>query len=291
MPAHTYIRTGDYLAAAKNNALAAQVDRVYAQKAEKEGSIYDLMYHSHNEHFLAMAASMAGNYAEAKAAADGLAKRLAPHAKTMLMLDGFMSTPLWVDARFGKWDAILARPEPAKELLATHVMWRYTRALAYAATGNLDKASAERGEFAAEAARVPADVNFGEQNSAKDIMGVAGHILDARIAMAQGNKADAIGHLRQAVMAQDALNYDEPADWYYPVRESLGAVFLAAGQATEAEQVFREDLVRNPRNPRSLFGLMQSLKAEQKEADAAWVERQFKTAWKGADTKLQISDL
>ena len=291
MPAHTYIRTGDYLAAAKNNALAAQVDRNYAQKAEKEGSIYDLMYHSHNEHFLAMAASMAGNYAQARAAADGLAKRLAPHAKTMLMLDGFMSTPLWVDARFGKWDAILARPEPAKQLLATHVMWRYTRALAYAAKGNVDEALAERGEFATEAARVPADVNFGEQNSAKDIMGVAGHILDARMAMAQGKKDDAIEHLKQAVTAQDALNYDEPADWYYPVRESLGAVYLAAGQTTEAENVFREDLRHNPRNPRSLFGLMQCLRAQQKDADAAWVERQFKTAWRGADTKLQISEL
>jgi tetratricopeptide (TPR) repeat protein len=291
MPAHTYIRTGDYLAAAKNNALAAQVDRAYAQKAEKEGSMYDLMYHSHNEHFLAMAASMAGNYTQAKAAADGLAKRLAPHAKTMLMLDGFMSTPLWVDARFGKWDAILARPEPAKELMATHVMWRYTRALAYAAKGNVDKASAERGEFAVEAARVPADVNFGEQNSAKDVMVIAGHILDARTAMAQGKKDDAIAHLRQAVTAQDALNYDEPADWYYSVRESLGAVLLAASQATEAEQVFREDLRRNPRNPRSLFGLMQSLRTQQKEADAAWVEQQFKTAWRGADTKLQLSDL
>ena len=61
----------------------------------------------------------------------------------------------------------------------------------------------------------------------------------------------------------------------HPVRESLGATLLAAGQAQEAEQVFREDLVRNPRNPRSLFGLMQCLKAQQEEADAVWIERQF----------------
>jgi len=291
MPAHTYIRTGDYQAAARNNAMAAQVDRAYAQKADKEGSIYDLMYHSHNEHFLAMAASMAGNYAQAKAAADVLAKRLAPHARTMLMLDRFMFTPLWVDARFSKWDAILARLEPAKELPATHLMWRYTRTLAYVAKGEVEKASEEREQFSAEAAGVPADANFGEQNRAAEIVGVAGHILDARIAMAQGKKDDAIDHLKQAVAAEDALNYDEPADWYYPVRESLGATLLAADQAEEAEQVFREDLRQNPRNPRSLFGLMQSLKTQQKEANAAWVERQFKTAWKGADTKLKISDL
>jgi tetratricopeptide (TPR) repeat protein len=291
MPAHTYIRTGDYLAAAKNNALAAQVDLAYAQKADKEGSIYDLMYHSHNEHFLAMAASMAGNYAQAREAADGLAKRLAPHAKTMPMLDGFMSTPLWVDARFAKWDALLARPEPAKELPGTHVMWHYTRALAYAAKGNVDKALAERDQFAAETASLPADASFGEQNRTKDVMGIARHILEARISLTQGKKDDAIDHLRQAVAAQDALNYDEPADWYYPVRESLGATLLAAGQLADSEQVFREDLRRNPRNPRSLFGLMECLRAQQKEADAAWVERQFKTAWRGADTKLLISEL
>jgi hypothetical protein len=93
------------------------------------------------------------------------------------------------------------------------------------------------------------------------------------------------------VTAQDALNYDEPPDWYYPVRESLGGALLAAGKPIDAEQVFREDLRRNPRNPRSLFGLMHSLKAQQKDADAAWVESQFKVAWKSADTDLRLSDL
>jgi inorganic triphosphatase YgiF len=87
------------------------------------------------------------------------------------------------------------------------------------------------------------------------------------------------------------LRYDEPPDWYYPVRESLGAALLTVGRATDAEQVFREDLKRNPRNPRSLFGLMHSLQAQHKDADAAWVESQFKTAWKNADTTLDISAL
>ena len=133
MPAHIYARTGYYVEAAKNNVEAAKVDRVYARKADQEGSMYDLMYHSHNEHFLASAASMAGRYGEAKAAADGLATRLMPHAKTMPMLDTFIMTPLWVDARFNKWDAILARPEPFKELPGTHAIWRYTRTLAFIA--------------------------------------------------------------------------------------------------------------------------------------------------------------
>jgi tetratricopeptide (TPR) repeat protein len=291
MPAHIYIRTGDYAAAVKNNAEAAKVDKVYAQKADKEGSIYDLMYHSHNEHFLASAASMAGRYEEAKAAADGLAKRLEPHAKIMPMLDGFIFTPVWVDVRFAKWDAILKRPEPLKELPGTHAMWRYSRALAFAARGEGDKAGTERTLFAAEAAALAPDSNFGGFNSAKDILGLALEVIDARIAAARGQKEEAISHWRKAVQLQNAMFYNEPADWYYPVRESLGAALLSAGRASEAEQVFRDDLQRNPRNPRSLFGLMNSLKTQQRDADAAWVERQFKEAWKEADSKLELANL
>lgn len=289
MPAHIYARTGDYADAAKNNVEAAKVDTVYARKADKEGSMYDLMYHSHNEHFLASAASMEGRYVEAKAAADGLATRLMSHAKTMPMLDSFIMTPLWVDARFNKWDTILARPEPPKEVPGTHVMWRYTRTLAFAARGEKEKAAAEREQFTAEATSFPAEANLGALNTGKDVLSLAEQVLDARIAMARGSKDEAVSHWRKAVELQDALNYDEPPDWYYPVRESLGSALLAGGKAADAEQVFREDLKRNPRNPRSLFGLMHSLKAQQKDADAAWVQKQFETTWKNADTQLEIS--
>jgi tetratricopeptide (TPR) repeat protein len=291
MPAHIYIRTGDYDAAVKNNVEAAHVDRVYAEKAEKEGSLYDLMYHSHNEHFLAMAACMAGRYEEAKAAADALAKRLEPHVKMMPMLDGFLFTPIWVDVRFAKWDHILSSLEPPKAPRGTHAMWRYSRAMAFAARGEADKAATERNLLSKEASALPADANFGGFNAAKDLLGVAMEVVDARIAAARGQKEGAIAHWRKAVLMQDALNYDEPADWYYPVRESLGAALLAANKPDEGEQVFRDDLQRNPRNPRSLFGLMNCLNVQQKEWDAAWVEGEFNSAWKGADTKLRLSDL
>ena len=291
MPAHIYIRTGDYAAAVKNNADAVRVDRVYAQKAEKEGSIYDLMYHSHNEHFLAAAAAMAGRYEQAIAAAEGLAKRLEPHAKRMPMLDGFIFTPLWVDVRFSKWEAILNRPEPPGGLRGTHAMWRYSRALAFAARDESAKAVAERDLLSGEVSAFADDANFGGFNAARDVLSLALEVVDARIAPARGRNEEAIAHWRKAGMMQDGLNYNEPADWYYPVRESLGAALLAAGRANDAEQVFRDDLLRNPRNPRSLFGLMNSLRTQQRDADAAWVEREFKEAWKGADTKLRLSDL
>ncbi len=132
---------------------------------------------------------------------------------------------------------------------------------------------------------------LGPLNKAQDIFGVATHVIDARIAAATGKKDEAIAHWQKAVEIQDTLNYDEPADWYYPVRESLGAALLNADKPSEAEQVFRADLLQNPRNPRSLFGLMEALRAQKRDSDAIWVETQFHAAWKNADTKLTLLTL
>ena len=291
MPAHIYIRTGDLESAIKCNVLAVKADQKYALEAQQTGSIYDLMYHSHNEHFIAMAASMAGRYAQARAAADGLAKRIEPHVHAMLMLDYFIATPIWVDARFNKWDAIMARPEPAKLMPTTHLFWTYSRTLAFAARGEVEKAVAEREAFAKEMEAAANGHHGYGLNKLNDVLGVASRVANARVAAARGNFPEAIEHWRKAAELQDALIYDEPADWYYPVRESLGAALLSSGDAKAAEQAFRDDLQRNPRNPRSLFGLMNALKAQQREEDAAWVEGQFKKAWSTADTQLALKDL
>jgi len=175
--------------------------------------------------------------------------------------------------------------------VGTHALWRYSRALAFAARGNRNQAAAEQSKFTAEAAAIPADTKLGDQNTAGNILAVAGHILDARIAAASGMQEQAISHWRAAVAAQDALNYAEPPDWYFPVRESLGAALLEAGKLEEAEAVFRADLLQHPRNPRSLFGLLQTLRAEHRDSDAAWVQRQFEEAWKNAEVKLELKDL
>jgi hypothetical protein len=119
---------------------------------------------------------------------------------------------------------------------------------------------------------------------------MAAGALNARIAFAHGDFAAAIEKWRAAILAEDHMVYHEPPDWYYPMRESLGAVFLLAGQPAEAEKVFRDDLNRNPRSPRSLFGLWKALEAEQKPADADWTRRSFEAAWRGAANQLRIED-
>jgi tetratricopeptide (TPR) repeat protein len=207
------------------------------------------------------------------------------------MLDVFLWMPICVDLRFAKWNAIAARPEPPSERKISHLMWRFSRALDFSARREIAKAGAEQVLFAREAAALPADVVVSEMNPSAAILNVANKTLAARMAMAKGDTDEAIRTWQSAVEAQDKLNYDEPPDWYYPVRESLGAALLLNGKAKEAEQVFREDLRHNPRNPRSLFGLRESLAAQHADADAAWVDREFRSTWKNADVELRLGDL
>jgi Tfp pilus assembly protein PilF len=118
---------------------------------------------------------------------------------------------------------------------------------------------------------------------------IMSEIVEASLAKAQRQTDAAIAHLQRAVSLQDTLDYDEPPDWLAPTRESLGAALLLEGKAGQAETVFREDLKRNPRNPRSLFGLAETLKAERKMGEAATVQEQFRQVWSKADTTLTVS--
>jgi len=71
----------------------------------------------------------------------------------------------------------------------------------------------------------------------------------------------------------------------------LGAALLISGDAAGAETSFREGLRRTPNNGRMLFGLRESLRAQNKVDEMAWVEREFQRAWKNADLQLRLEDL
>ncbi|MGH9837482.1 MAG: tetratricopeptide repeat protein, partial [Blastocatellia bacterium] len=286
MPAHVYIRTGDYAAAAKSNEEAAEADRAYIKATGAQG-VYPMMYYNHNLHFLVETYNRMGQLSAARAAAKQIEENVRPHVKEMPMIEMFMPAPIYVGLRFGQWDEVLRTPEPDRALAATHAIWHFARGVAFAATGKLAEARKEREALAAAARQITGDAPFG-LNSASGVLRVAEHTLDARIAWAGGDRAGSIESWRAAVAAWDALNYNEPPDWYYPARESLGAALLLSGDAAAAERVFREDLKENPRNARSLFGLMESLKAQGKHDAAAFVEAEFKAAWKNAEVQLKV---
>ncbi len=292
MPAHIYERTGNYDASREHNAAAAKADEDYAAATGMQG-MYTMMYYSHNLHFGAIAASMQGRCAEAQSSANRLAGNVRPALKEMPFLEPFASVALEVSVRCAKWDDVLAAPEPAAQTSVLKAFSLYSRGLALVGHGKITDAEALQKQLAAIEASTPRDEFFmlPIENHTWQIFHIANVILAARIAAAKGDKTAAIALLRDAVASQDKLLYDEPMDWYYPVRESLGGMLLQSGDAPAAEKVFRDDLDQNPRNPRSLFGLVEALTRQNRQYEASWVKHQFDTAWQGADITLKVEDL
>ncbi|HET6268100.1 MAG TPA: hypothetical protein VFG11_10320 [Acidobacteriota bacterium] len=290
MPAHVYIRTGDYDLAAKANENAIVVDEAYLKEKGK-GGIYPKMYYDHNVHFLSAAAALEGRYAVARQNGEKVSALALPEVKEVPFLEAFVPWKYLVMARFNQWNDLLRAAPPEKDMHIAMGLWHYARGVAFAKTGKLSEAQQEASALVSEAAKIPADTLFGTNNTVAAIMDLATTVLSARMAAAKGDSKGAIEQWKKAVQLNDQLVYNEPPDWYYPIRESLGAALLMDGQAQEAETVFRKDLDINPRNGRSLFGLQESLKAQNKTNDIGWISDQFAKAWKNADTKLRLEDL
>jgi hypothetical protein len=292
MPAHIYIRIGRYHDASLANQRAVKVDRDYLEHSHVEG-IYPIGYVPHNHHFLWAAATKEGRSALAIQAARNTAAQVNPemlHKGEIPTLQHFYAMPLYALARFGKWDDILAEPAPAADLRYPLGVWHYARGLALIRKGTLHEAEQELQKL--EAIRKdPAiqDMMIWDINSVPALLQIAVEVLSGELVNARGDELTALHHLTEAVKLEDALNYTEPRDWYFPPRQALGAVLLKNGRAKEAEKIYREDLKRNPENGWSLYGLAQSLHAQGRNDQAKAVEHQFKKAWANADVTLTSS--
>jgi tetratricopeptide (TPR) repeat protein len=292
MPAHVYARTGDHAAAARANLAGAEADRKYLETAP-HATFYEMAYYSHNLHFLTDSHMMQGRFTDAQRAADELAQRLTPHASMMPMIESMVVAPTSVLLRFGRDDAVLQLAKPAADRPVMTAWWHFARAVAFARLGRVREAATEQAALVDAINAVPESAMFGGTGleTARTVLALASVIAAARLQWARGARNESIGRWREAVARADRLPYDEPPIWFYPVRESLGAALLQAGRAEEAERVFRDDLLRHPRNPRTLFGLHESLIAQQKTADAEWVQRAFAAAWANADVGLVLESL
>jgi tetratricopeptide (TPR) repeat protein len=289
MPAHIYMRTGDYDNAARSNEVAAKADEAFFKLTGTAG-MYPVMYYNHNLHFLAIAYGMEGRFADAMRAARQLEGNVGPHVKEIPMLEGFMTTSTLMLVRFRRWDDILKLPQADPSKHATSAVQHFARGMAYAATGKTENASNELNALVEARKAVPAEASFG-LNSANSILQIAEDVLSARIFVAKHDNDAAIALLRKAVEIEDSLAYDEPPAWFLPVRESLGGALMSKGDYAEAERTFRADLEKNPRNGRSLFGLMESLKAQGKRQEAGTLQKEFESAWKNSDVKLNLGEL
>jgi tetratricopeptide (TPR) repeat protein len=288
MPAHIYFRTGDYDASATANEAAIKADKVYLRERNPKG-IYPTMYVPHNIQFLWASYMMEGNSRGAFKAARELDDTVPLDAvRQMPPMEAMSPTRYFTEARFGKWDAILKEKAPPADLKYTTAIWHYARGLAFAAKNRPDDPLAEKKKLDRIAAATPPDQVVGF-NSANRLLAMASATLAGEIDAAQGHHEDAVKNLKDAVAIQDALNYEEPPAWYFPVRETLGMELLAAGKTTDAEQVFRDDLKQYPENGWSLNGLAICLRARNVADEAASVDARFKKAWAHADVTLPAS--
>ena len=289
MPAHIYQRVGRYADAQKSNELAIAADEDYISQCRAQG-LYPMAYYPHNLHFLWFAATAEGNSKLAIEAARKAASQVNDETlKAVPLLAGFRVVPYYALTRFGHWDEMLREPEPPAVSTYLTGIWLYARATAFLGKGQTSDAE---GEFAKLNALLPdksLDGPLFSPNTARAILTIADEVLAGELDAAKKNYDPAIAHLERAVRLEDALVYTEPAEFHYPPRHALGAVLLAAGRPAEAETVYWEDLRRNKENGWSLFGLMQALKAQSKNEDAALVEARFKKAWAKADVTLTAS--
>jgi tetratricopeptide (TPR) repeat protein len=291
MPAHTYWRVGRYHDASEANVRAASVDEAYIAQCNAQG-FYPAMYYPHNIHFLWAAASMEGRSAVAIEAARKVAANVRlEQIKEFPTVEFFKTIPLLALTQFGRWDEILAEPMPDASLDYATAIAHYARGTALARKGDLAAARAERAKLVP--LRDTTKIMFLDTNDypAVTLLQIADALLQGDIALASGATAQAITHFRRAVELQDGLPYTEPPFWYYPTRQSLGAALLKAKRVAEAEAVYRRDLRDYPHNGWSMFGLVQSLEAQGKAAEAAATRKMFDHAWGLADITLTGSRL
>jgi tetratricopeptide (TPR) repeat protein len=289
MPAHIYQRVGRYADAERSNVMAIAADEDYISQCRAQG-LYPMAYYPHNLHFLWFAATAEGRSKVAIEAARKAASQVNDETlKAVPLLAGFRVVPYYALTRFGKWDEMLREPEPPATSAYLSGMWHYARGTAFLGKGQTDSADQEFAKLDELMADKSLDGPLFSPNTGRMVLSIAREVLAGEIAAAKKNYDPAIAHLEHAVRLEDALVYTEPAEFHYPPRQALGAVLLEANRPAEAETVYWEDLKRNRENGWALFGLMQALKAEGKNEDAALVESRFKKAWARADVKLTSS--
>jgi len=163
--------------------------------------------------------------------------------------------------------------------------------MAFAGQGKVRDAAAEQKRFERERKAIKPEMLYLLNNRAGDLLTLCAATIEAQLAGARKDSAAAIAGWRLAVAIEDTLQYDEPPPWIYAVRQSLGAAQLRGGDAVAAEKTFREALATRPREGRLLYGLWQSLLAQNRASEAQLVEGEFERAWQSATVPLTLADL
>ena len=293
MPAHIFVRVGDYQRAIDNNLRSLAVDKEFAQHwgdlPLPNIGTYPLSHKIHAGHaldFVRYAATMQGSSELAIKSAKQMAVAISQHGTPMGRMQKRVAAP-WVTLKiFGKWDEVLAI-EPLKHSTPylTGIL-AYVKGSAHVAKGQFEEAAQKLDEIHRIAASPDISVNRAGATATAELLALAANALEGEMKMAQGDLDGAISAFEKGVALEDTNNYTEPPDWPQSMRLYLGAALLKAGRAAEAEAVFRRDLRWHQNNGWSLFGLTQALDAQGKSAEAAATREAWTKVWSYADVTL-----
>jgi tetratricopeptide (TPR) repeat protein len=292
MPAHIYTRIGRHQDSIEVNRDAIAADEAFlAQAGERASPQVRHGYYPHNVHFLLISAQAAGVRADLIAAADKLAKVTSDEfSKKAAWVQAIKTAPYAAHAQFSDAEIILALPAPGEDFPFVKGFWHYARGVAFASRRDTEAADGER----AVIDRIISDADLSKLEEqylpAKDVLKIAKLVLQARIDQASQNYAAAEQSLREAIELQDGLPYMEPPYWYYPVRQTLGAVLLQQGRTNEAAAAFQAALKESPGNGWALWGLLQAQIAAGDGA-ARETKAALSKAWLGDESLLRLGRL
>lgn len=294
MPSHIYIRTGEYHKGTLANIRAVQADSLYVSLCHAQGA-YPLAYYPHNYHFMAATATLEGSKEWAMEGANKLSAHIHPDLMKQPgwgTLQHYYVIPLYVMVKLGEWDQIIITDHKTYDLPYLEAVKNYARGMAYLRKNQLDKAREELVSLE-ERARDESlkEISIWEINTVDNLVQIARRVLQAEILAAEENYDESISLLQEAVDIEDALNYDEPPDWFFSVRHHLGAVQIEAGQYEDAIITFKEDLQRLPRNGWAHHGLKLAYEKLGDTRNVQVIEELIKDSWAYADISISSSTI
>ena len=293
MPAHIFVRVGDYQRAIDNNLRSLAVDKEFAQHwgdlPLPSIGTYPLSHKIHAGHaldFVRYAATMQGSSELAIKSAKQMAEAISQHGTPMGRMQKRVAAP-WVTLKiFGQWDEILTIESLPHSTPYLDGILSYVKGSAYIAKGSLDRAKQELSNIQRIAQSPDVSVNRAGATATAELLALAAHALDGEIKLAEGDLTGAIAAFEKGVALEDTNNYTEPPDWPQSMRLYLGNALMVAGRFEEAEAVFRKDLRWHQNNGWSLFGLMKALAAQNKKNEAKVIQKQWSSVWSHADVQL-----
>lgn len=294
MPAHIYIKTGDYHKGTLSNIRAIRVDSTYITSCSLQGA-YPMIYIPHNFNFLSITATLEGNYEWGIKAANKISDDVFLLLKDYPQSGNFQyyyTIPYFVNVKFGKWEEILEMKNKVKTLIFPEAIRAYACGMAFLGLNEIDNAKKELlklEKYLNEPALKEAKVF--NVNSLSSLTIISHKILKAEILANESDYDESITLLKEAVTLRNELVFREPPSFYFSVRHHLGAVQVEAGKYTDALETFEEDLQEFPKNGWALHGMKLAYSNLNDTGNIEQINERLKTVWATADVELSNARL